>query len=91
MSRRQLAAAIAWQSTVAALVGVVIGVPLGIMVGRQLWVTFARSINAVPAPAVPLLATILIVLGAIAFANLVAALPGRRAARTPVALVLRAE
>lgn len=91
LTRRQLAATIAWQSTVAAVVGVVVGVPLGAVVGRALWVAFARSINAVPSPVVPTVATALIVVGGVAFANLVSALPGRRAARTPVALVLRAE
>ena len=91
LTRRQLAAAIAWQSTVAAVVGVVVGVPLGAVIGRALWVAFARSINAVPSPVVPAVATVLIAVGGVAFANVVSALPGRRAARTPVALVLRAE
>ena len=31
--RRQLAAAVAWQATVAALVGIVVGIPLGVIVG----------------------------------------------------------
>jgi len=37
------------------------------------------------------LTVILVGVGALLFANLVAALPGRIAARTPTALVLRAE
>jgi hypothetical protein len=90
-TQRQLAAAIAWQSTVAALIGCVIGIPLGIVVGRQLWDLFARSISVVPSPTVPVLTITLVGLGALLFANLVAALPGRIAARTPTALVLRAE
>ncbi len=68
-----------------------VGVPVGIEVGRELWTLFARSINAVPDPTVPVLSTILIAVGALIFANVVAALPGRLAARTPTALVLRAE
>ena len=88
---RQLAAVVAWQSSVTALVGVVIGVPLGIVLGRQLWTVFARNINAVPDPTVPVAAVILVAVGALVFANLVAALPGRIAARTPTALVLRTE
>lgn len=90
-TQRQLATAIAYQACVAALVGVVVGVPVGIEVGRELWTLFARSINAVPDPTVPVLSTILIAVGALIFANVVAALPGRLAARTPTALVLRAE
>jgi ABC-type antimicrobial peptide transport system permease subunit len=90
-TQRQLAASIAWQSTVAALIGCVVGIPLGIVVGRQLWDLFARSISAVPSPTVPILWVVLVGVGALLFANLVAALPGRIAARTPTALVLRAE
>jgi ABC-type antimicrobial peptide transport system permease subunit len=90
-TQRQLAASIAWQATVAALIGCLIGIPLGIAVGRELWNLFARSISAVPSPTVPILSVALVGLGALLFANLVAALPGRIAARTPTALVLRAE
>ena len=88
---RQLAAAIAWQSTIAVLIGTVVGVPLGIALGRWLWDLFARNIHAVPAPSVPPLSVALIAVGAIALANVVAFLPGRIAARTPTALLLRSE
>lgn len=88
---RQLAGAVLCQSTVVAFVGVVVGVPLGIVVGRQLWTVFARSIAAVPHPTVPVVSVVLVGVGAVVFANLVAALPGRNAARTPTAIVLRAE
>ena len=88
---RQLASVVAWQSTVTAVVGVIVGVPLGIVFGRQLWTVFARNINAVPDPTVPVWSVVLVGLGALVFANLVAALPGQIAARTPTANVLRAE
>jgi ABC-type lipoprotein release transport system permease subunit len=90
-TRRQLAAAIAWQSSVAVGIGTVVGVPLGIVAGRQLWDLFAREINAVPQPTVPVLSIVLIVVAALVLANVVAALPGRIAARTPTALLLRTE
>jgi len=89
--RRQLAAVVATQASVAALIGVVIGVPLGIAFGRWLWILFAHQIFAVPQPTVPLPSMIIVVLGAIVLANVVGALPGRSAARTPAALVLRSE
>ena len=88
---RQLARVVAWQATVTALAGVIVGVPLGILMGRQLWTLFARSINAVPDPTVPTVSVILVVLGSLVFANLVATIPGRIAARTSTALALRAE
>lgn len=88
---RQLSAVVAWQSTVAALVGIIVGVPGGIILGRQLWTAFARDINAVPDATVPVVSVVLVALGALIFANVVAAIPGRIAARTPTALVLRVE
>ena len=89
-TRSQLQAAVAWQATVAAVIGVAGGVPLGIALGRQLWDVFAREISAVQHPTVP--ASVLVVaVVAVVLANLVAAIPGRAAARTPVALVLRSE
>jgi hypothetical protein len=90
-TRRQLAGTIAWQSTVVAVVGLVIGVPLGIAAGRWLWILFARELSAVPNPVIPATSIALAALAALLLANLVAALPGRQAARTPAALLLRAE
>ena len=47
-TRRQLAATVASQASVAAMTGIVVGVPVGIAVGRWLWDTFAQAIYAVP-------------------------------------------
>ncbi len=88
---RQLATAVAWQASVAASVGIIIGVPAGIALGRWLWTLFARAIYAVPQPSVPVLEIVLVGLGALVLANVVAAVPGRIAARTSTAHVLRAE
>jgi ABC-type lipoprotein release transport system permease subunit len=87
----QLAATIAWQSTVAVGTGTVAGVPLGIALGRWLWELFARAIDAVPDPSIPVLSVVLVAVGALVLANLVAAVPGRTAARTPANLALRTE
>jgi ABC-type lipoprotein release transport system permease subunit len=90
-TRRQLAEAVAWQASSVALVGVVIGAPVGVAAGRWLWDVFARNIYAVPQPSVPFAQVALVVVAAVVLANLVAAGPGRMAARTTTALVLRAE
>jgi FtsX-like permease family/MacB-like periplasmic core domain len=90
-TRRQLAATLAWQATVAVAIGCAVGIPLGIALGRFLWDLFAREISAIPDPTVPALSVILIALGAIILANLVAAIPGRIAARTRTAQLLRSE
>ena len=87
----QSAAAIAWQSSVATAVGTAVGVPLGVVLGRFLW-DLADEIYAVPSPTVPILSCVVaIVFSALVLANLVAAIPGRLAARTSTALLLRAE
>ena len=62
-TRRQLAAVVAWQSTVAVAIGIVIGVPLGIVIGRWLWDLFARAIHAVPQPTVPAVTIVLVAVG----------------------------
>lgn len=89
--RRQLAAAVAWQATVAAVVGIVVGVPLGVIAGRWLWTLFAEQIYAVPYPTVPVLSLVLVGAGTLLLANVIATVPARTAARTPTAFLLRAE
>jgi|CZKT01.1.fsa_nt_gi hypothetical protein len=90
-TRRQLAEAVAWQSSVIAAAGLVIGVPAGIAAGRWLWLLFARELSAVPDPVIPVVSIAVAALAALILANLVAAVPGWRAARTPTAEVLRSE
>jgi ABC-type antimicrobial peptide transport system permease subunit len=90
-TRAQLAAAVAWQATVTAAIGLVIGIPLGIAAGRWLWLAFASELAAVPDPVIPVVSITLAAVAALILANLVAAIPGQRAARTPAATVLRAE
>ncbi len=90
-TRRQLSACIAWQSSASVLTGLVIGIPLGIVFGRWLWLTFARDIYAVPSATIPTLSLCVLGFGAVVLANVVAFFPGRSAARTAAAIALRAE
>ncbi|MGH9020314.1 MAG: ABC transporter permease [Acidimicrobiales bacterium] len=90
-TKRQLASCVAWQSSVAAAVGLVVGVPSGVVLGRWLWRLFAQQIFVVPRATVPIVSLVFVVVGALVLANLVAVVPGRHAARTPAALVLRGE
>jgi len=71
-TRRQLAATVASQASVIALLGTVVGVPVGIVVGRSLWTRFARDIAAVPKPTVPTLSVAIVAISALVLANLVA-------------------
>ena len=52
-TRRQLAAVVIWQASVAAVIGIIVGVPLGIIVGRELWNRFADGDPRGPEPTVP--------------------------------------
>jgi hypothetical protein len=89
--QRRLAAAVAWYASLTAAVGVVIGVPLGIVLGRWLWTLFAEQIGAVPAPTVPVWSVLLAAGAPFVLANVAEVLPGRRAAGTGTALVLQDE
>jgi hypothetical protein len=89
--RRQLAGAVFWQASIAAVVGIAVGIPLGIVFGRTLWDVFARQIYAVPHATVPAVQVVLVAVGTFVLANLVAFLPGRIAAETSIAPALRAE
>ena len=51
----------------------------------------SQQIGAVPYPSVSVLSVVLVALGTVLLANIVAAVPARTAARTPTALMLRAE
>jgi hypothetical protein len=90
-TRRQLQLTVGWQATVTAIIGTVIGLPVGILLGRSLWELFAHELYVVPNPSVPVLDMVLVVVGALVLVNLVAAIPGGIAARTPAALVLRVD
>jgi ABC-type antimicrobial peptide transport system permease subunit len=83
--------AIAWQATLLAAVGALIGVPAGIIVGRVLWEQFADSFPVVYAPPLALLAILVAAPAAVLIANALAVAPARRATRIRPAEVLRSE
>ena len=73
-----------------------LGITQGQLAGGVAWqATGAAAIGvglgSPPDATVPATSVVLVAVGAFVFANLVAALAGRGAARTPTALVLRAE
>jgi predicted lysophospholipase L1 biosynthesis ABC-type transport system permease subunit len=83
--------AVAFQATLLAAVGVVLGVPGGIIVGRFLWKQFAESYPVVYAPPLALIAVLLAAPVAIAISNILAVGPARNATRIRPAEVLRSE
>jgi predicted lysophospholipase L1 biosynthesis ABC-type transport system permease subunit len=89
--RRQTLAVVLWQATTLASIAVLIGVPLGVALGRWAWALFADQTGVVREPVVPPWQIAVVVAGTLLLANVVAALPGRLAARTRPAEALRAE
>lgn len=85
----QVASTMAWQATTVAVVGIVIGVPLGLLAGRSIWQAFANDLGAVPVSIVPLWIICLLVAGVLAAANLIAVVPALVAVRSRTRDLLR--
>jgi hypothetical protein len=90
-TRRQVRTTVTWQASTVAAVALVIGVPLGLLVGTFVWRRVAEELGVSPDPAWPVLGIALVAAGALVAGNLIAAVPARRAARTRPAVVLRSE
>jgi ABC-type lipoprotein release transport system permease subunit len=90
MTRRQVRAIVAWQTTVTLVLAVAAGLPLGLALGRWAWQAFAGSLGVVPVTAVPALALVAGTAALLIAGNVLTALPGRVAARTAPAVTLRA-
>ena len=74
-TKRDSRVAIAWQATLLAIAGLVVGVPLGILAGRLAWKQLANSFPFVYAPPLAILSILLIVPIALIIANALAAGP----------------
>jgi len=83
--------AVAFQATLLAVVGVVLGVPAGIVVGRLLFKQFADNYPVVYAPPLALVAILLVAPVAVVVSNLLAVGPARSATRIRPAEILRSE
>lgn len=91
MTRRQLRAIVAWQTTLTLLIALIVGVPLGVAAGRWAWHGFAGSLGVVPVTVVPVLLVAAGCAAVILAGNLLASVPAAVAARTPAAGTLRTE
>jgi ABC-type antimicrobial peptide transport system permease subunit len=91
MTRPQSRVVVVTQASVLALVGLLVGVPLGLALGRTVWRYVADTTPLFYVPPVAVLALVLVVPVALLAANLLAAWPSHRAASMPVGPALRAE
>jgi ABC-type lipoprotein release transport system permease subunit len=89
--RRQVAFTLSWQTSTVALVGIVIGVPAGIAIGRLVWRFFANGLGVVPVPVVTVGIIAAVAVGTLVVANLLAVGPALVAARSRPAGLLRSE
>jgi predicted lysophospholipase L1 biosynthesis ABC-type transport system permease subunit len=90
-TRRQSRFAIAWQAMLLAAIGLLVGVPLGLVMGRVVWRWVADEYPVAYVPPIAALAVLVIVPVALIVAQALAAGPAHAAARIRPAQTLRAE
>jgi hypothetical protein len=87
----QVGSVVAWQATTLAGIGIIIGTPLGVVIGRAVWTAFARNLGAVPVPVVPIWFLVALLAGVVTVANLIAIGPALVATRSKPKELLRAQ
>jgi ABC-type lipoprotein release transport system permease subunit len=87
--RPQLGGMVHWQSLTVGAVGLAVGLPLGIVIGRRVFTLVANNVGVVPAPYVPLFVPLGVLAGVLVIALTTAAWPAVRAARIDASTALR--
>jgi FtsX-like permease family len=87
----QVRSTLRWQALTIAAVGLLVGVPAGVIVGGRIWSALAGAVGVVDHWSFPWLTVVLAVPAALGVAVLLAIPPGRAAARVSPGHVLRAE
>jgi len=90
-TRHQVRATVAWQATALATIGLIVGIPTGLILGKLVWRLVADSVGVSTTAAVPRLALLLLVPCVVLLSNLIAYIPARAAAHTRPAVALRTE
>jgi ABC-type lipoprotein release transport system permease subunit len=88
-TRVQVRATVAWQASTLAAVGLVIGMPLGVVTGRTVWRLVANGLGIDTGAPEPVWWLCAIAVAALVVVNVAAAWPARAAARARPAVVLR--
>jgi FtsX-like permease family len=87
----QIGSTVFWQAAAVTVIGIVIGTPLGVAIGRMVWRSFAINVGVVPAPVVKLLLLAALSAGVLAAAALMALAPAVVASRYQPSKLLRSE
>jgi len=85
----QVASTVAWQATTLAIVGIVVGIPLGVIAGQAVWRTFANNMGAVPVSVMPIWLIAVLGVGVVVVANVIAIAPALVATRSKPGELLR--
>jgi ABC-type antimicrobial peptide transport system permease subunit len=91
VGRRGISATVAWQATTLVGVALLVGLPIGIAIGREIWSVFADGLGIPRDPRTPTLAVLLAIPAALLIGNAIAAFPASFAGRTAPAQILRTE
>jgi len=86
---RQLRAIVRWHATVAGVIALMVGVPVGVVAGRSVVSLLTNALGIVPGARVSLLAITIVVATTLAVANILAVLPARRAASNQASSLTR--
>jgi hypothetical protein len=78
----QVVWAVSWQATTLAVVGILLGVPIGLIAGRATWNLFASHLGVVPLSIVPVGLIAVLAVGVIVVANVLAVGPALAATRS---------
>ena len=89
MTNRQISASVVVHGTFVAAVACVVGVPLGVMVGRLTWSEIASYVVVVNRPIAPLMSLGMIAAVLVAVALAATYIPARQARRIRPANILR--
>ena len=87
----QVRAAVSWMAVTLAAVALAIGIPIGLLCGRQAWHLFAGQLGISDVPVVSPVSFAVLVAAGLALAVAIAAVPGISASRARPAEALRAE
>ena len=88
---RDVLVSIGIQASTIVVIGLLVGAPLGVALGRSAWSLVADRLGVGPSPTIPALALVVLVPAALVAAVGLALVPGRAATRVSPAVALRAE
>ena len=87
----QIRSTVFWQAATVTVIGIVVGIPSGVAIGRMVWRSFAINVGVVPAPVLKLLPLVALSVGVLSAAVLLAVAPAVIASRYQPSKLLRSQ